>query len=63
MTNIVSSQMALISVVTEAPPKADGAILNQVAIISVSREYVIPIIYIPFSAGAFFQTMPYYIGQ
>lgn len=57
------SQVALYAVASETPPASGGAIINQLAIYSVSREYQIPISYIPFSAGAFFQTMPYYIGE
>lgn len=63
MTVALIAELAIVSVVSETPPAAASALVAQLAIISVDREYEIPIIYIPFSAGAFFQTMPYYIGM
>ena len=63
MTTANVAELAIVSVVSETPPKAGNALVAMLAIVSVDREYDIPIVYIPFSAGAFFQTMPYYIGQ
>ncbi len=63
MADAVVNQIALYAVVSEEPPIAGGAIINQIAIYSISMEYEIPISYIPFSAGQFMQTMPYYIGE
>lgn len=55
--------LAAVALVSEVPPVAGNASIAGLAIVSLSKEYQIPISYIPFSAGAFFQTMPYYIGQ
>lgn len=55
--------LAMVALVSEVPPVAGNASVSGLVFVSLSKEYKVPITYIPFSAGAFFQTMPYYIGQ
>jgi hypothetical protein len=43
MTDTVISQIALVSVVNEAPPVAGGALINQIAVVTVGVEYTLPL--------------------
>lgn len=63
MTDAIVEQVALIAVTLDGLPTAAEAIVQSIALVCVNVEYEIPISYIPFSAGQFMQTMPYYIGQ
>lgn len=56
-------EFAAVAVCGEQPPVAGGARVLQFAMVTVSKEFYIPIIYVPLSLGAFMQTMPYYVGR
>lgn len=57
------SQVVLIAVQKEVPPIAGGAEVRQLAIVTVSKEFVIPIIPTPISIGQFLATRPYWVGR
>lgn len=54
-------QIAVVAVQKEIPPIAGGARIYQMAIVTVSKEFVIPVVFAPVACGQFMQTMPYYI--
>ena len=56
-------QFAAVAICSEVPPIAGGARALQFAIVTVSKEFTIPIVMTPLGCGAFMATMPYYIGK
>lgn len=58
-----ANQVALIIVSNDVPPPAAGATINQVAIISVGQEFVIPIQLKGFLSGGAVQGFPYLIER
>lgn len=56
-------QLAAVAVCSEVPPVAGGARLFQYALVTVSKEFTIPVYFLPFGLGQFMATMPYYIGE
>lgn len=58
-----ASQMAMVAVCSEVPPVSGGARIFEYALVTVSKEFVIPKVLVPLGCGAFMATMPYYIGK
>lgn len=56
-------QFAAVAICSEVPPVAGGARLFQYAIVTVAKEFTIPVYFLPFGLGMFMATMPYYIGE
>lgn len=59
----IVDQIAIVSVVSEVPPLAGGALIEQIALVSLDLEYIIPQVYVPLPCGQFMQTFPYFIGE
>jgi hypothetical protein len=56
-------QLAAVAICSETPLPSGGAKAQQLVSISVSKEYVIPPIFIPMNMGQFMATMPYWVGR